>query len=322
MNAQIGDWDDLRYFLAVARSGSLSAAARVLGVNHSTVFRRIAGLEDNVGTRLFERLPKGYALTAVGEEMFAVTQRIEDDVLALDRQVLGMDQDMRGTVRFTTVEEILRVVAPHLQRFLDDHPGITVSVDTDQRVLSLARREADVAIRPGGRPKEADVVGRKLCDMASATYASVAYLERHGTPKRPRDLDGHNIITFDTDRDHSLMSKWFVEQAPDARVALRSSSMLGQLQAARAGIGVALLPTFMGDVEPDLVRLHDMRFERETALWLLLHADLRQTARVRAFVDFVSDALAGDYPLFRGELGSARAGTRAPKRRRTRPRKR
>ncbi len=300
MNAQIEDWDDLRYFLAVARSGSLSAAARELGVNHSTVFRRIAGLEESTGSRLFDRLPRGYALTAVGEEMHAITRRIEDDVLALDRQVLGMDQQMRGTIRLTTLEEITRIIAPHLQRFLVLHPGITISIDTDLRVLSLSRREADVAIRPGGRPDEPDVVGRRVCTTSSATYASCAYLAEHGTPERPADLNDHTIITFDEQRAHVAFHGWFREHAPDARIALRSTSMLGQLEAARAGIGVAALPTFMGDAEPELVRLHDIDLGRPSSLWLLLHADLRQTARVRAFVDFVSEALANDPTLFAG----------------------
>jgi len=292
----MSSWDDFRFFLSVARQGGLSPAARELGVNQSTVSRRISQLERRLDARLFDRQARGYALTATGERMLAQAIRVEDEVLALERAVLGADHGLAGTIRITTVMEVLERIAPHLNVFRGRYPGITLELNTDQRVHSLGRREADVAIRPGFAPTEPEVVGRKIVTLANAVYASSAYLAEHGRPTTIADLAGHNLITFPDDRWRRIDGALAL---PEMRIVVEANTMTAQAIAARAGMGVALLPTMVGDCDPQLERLMDLP-DSNTHLWLLIHADLRQTARVRALVDFLTDAIRADSATFDG----------------------
>lgn len=297
---RLDNWDDLRFFLAVARTGSLSAAARALAVNHSTVFRRIGALEEGVSARLFERRARGYALTAVGERMLTIAEQVEDDILALSRTVLGADTSLRGPVRVATVDELLALIAPRLYRFYERYPDIELEVSAEPRIVSLTRREADVALRPGGRPDEPDVVGRRLCGLAAAVYASPAYIARHGQPERDHDLDEHRFVGMASSSVRVSMSRMLRELVAEPRIAFRANNMLGQLAGARAGFGLAILPCFMGDPEPGLVRVVDPDPDHVAGVWLLIHGDLRQTARVRALVDFLADVVSADADLFEG----------------------
>ena len=298
---RLENWDDLRYFLAVAREGTLGAAARGLGVNQSTVFRRIDQLEQGLGTRLFDRRPRGYTLTAKGENMVALATRIEDDVLALDREVSGSDQELKGTIRITTVDEIHERIVPHFRTFRDRYPKIDLEVNTDLRLFSLSRREADIALRPGAQPTQPEIMGRKLVRLAAAVYASQKYLAKSKRPRRRSDLANHCLISFDDTRKHASTEQWLRANAPNARVGYRASSMLGQLAAARADLGVAILPCFMGDPDPILERLFLVTDIWDYHLWLLVHADLRQAARVRAFSDFISQTIVADRCLYEGK---------------------
>jgi len=278
------NWDDLRFFLAVARGGGLSAAARYLRVNQSTVYRRIGQLEEALGASLFDRQARGYSLNSVGEHMLGLAEQVEEDVLALGRAVQGADNQLRGTVRITTVLEIFSLIVDHVATFRAQHPGIDLQVDTQQRVVSLSRREADIAIRPGDPPTEPDVIGRKLMPTATAFYASAAYLKGRRMPASSADLAAHDLISFPIGRNTP-------PGASDHNVVFRADSMSAQAMAARAGIGIALLPRFMGDRDDELVSLFEPPSDRTYNLWLLIHADLRQTARVRAFIDFITEAV-------------------------------
>lgn len=302
MNARLENWDDLRYFLAIARSGTLSGAARQLGVNHSTVFRRLGGLEETLGSRLFDRLPKGYALTTVGEEMLAIATRIEDDVNALDRQVLGSDRQLSGTIRMTTVEEIASILAPDLKQFHDRYPGIDLEVITEQRVLSLSRREADVAIRAGTRPTEPDLIGKRLLATAVGFYAARDYFKDRPVPNTIADLAGHDFVMPASSMSHFFSNRWIADNVPDAHVTYRSNTMLGQRAGVQAGFGIGILPCSVADCVPELVRIRPAELEvtSSTGIWLLYHADLRQTARVRAFIDFITQAVQRHADLFEG----------------------
>jgi len=302
MNAQLENWDDLRYFLAIARTGTLSGAARQLGVNHSTVFRRLGGLEETLGARLFDRLPNGYALTTVGEEMLTIATRIEDDVLALDRQVLGRDLELTGTIRMTTVDEIATILAPDLKRFHDKYPGIELEVIVEQRLLSLSRREADVAIRAGSRPTEPDLIGKRLLASAAGFYAARDYFKDRPVPHSIADLAGHDFVAPAASMPHFFSSQWIAENVPDAKITYRSNTMLGQRAGVEAGFGIGILPCSVADCVPDLVRVRpsDIDVSPSGGIWLLYHADLRQTARVRAFIDHVSAAVQRHADLFLG----------------------
>lgn len=291
-------WDDLRHFLAVARHGSLAAASRDLGVNQSTVFRRIGQLETSLSARLFDRQARGYALTAIGEEMLQLASKVEDDILAVYRTVASADLEPRGTVHITTLDEVLERIAPDLQQFRERYPGIHLNVNTELRIFSLSRREADVAIRPGDAPTEPDIIGRKLVGLRMAAYVSPDYLKGRKPPRRMSELSGHHLIGFGESRRDA---QTFGKIPDDAPIVYRANSMNGQAIAARAGIGVAMLPTFVGDPDPHLRRLFLKQPAAETAeshLWILIHADLRQTARVRAFVDFITEAVRAQRSLY------------------------
>lgn len=284
-------WDDLRSFLAIARAGSLAGAARALGVNHSTIFRRLNALETALDVRLCERLPGGYVLTAAGEEMRATAERVEDEVLGLTRRVAGRDLRPTGTLRVTTTDTVAQgLLGPHLAAFRAAYPGIVVELITGNTFFNLSKREADVALRPS-RQAEAAMVGRKLADIAVAIYGARSYLEVAGRPRDVGDLADHPLISGDETLAHLAATRWLAERVPDSAVALRCNSWLSQVAAARAGIGLAALPCFLGDDQPDLVRILPPEPAMAGELWLLTHPDLRRTARVRAFMDSIAAAL-------------------------------
>lgn len=297
MNAQ-DNWDDVRYFLAVARHGSLSAAARALGVNHTTVLRRVAALEAAFGTGLFDKQPGGYVLTAAGDEMHRVALKVEEDLAAANRLLSGRDTQLSGTVRVTTIDILAMHFLPrHLAAFRELYPGMRVDLLIAEASLSLTRREADVAIRSTNKPPE-NLVGRVVSGLAFAVYGSAAYLERtHG------DADQRDWVGLDETFDHTRMAQWFKRTVAPERVGHRVNTVAVLVEAVRAGGGLGLLPCGLADRMPDLCRLGDPVEEVETKIWLLTHGDLRHMARVRAFLDFIGDALVSERDLLEGRKG-------------------
>lgn len=299
MNAQGPDWDDLRLFLAVARAGSLSGAARVLGVTHSTVFRRIGAFERRLDVRLFDRLPGGYVLTAAGEEMRDSVVRIEEEIAALALKVTGQDQRPSGTIRITATDMLAVGVLPrHVAAFRAEWPGIEIEVIVSDTVLDLTRREADVAIRVGN-PAQETLVGRRVGRLAFAIYA-LAGLDARGLDDPGKsDWIGYGSA-------HGPLSRSLARWWPDMRQVYRTNSINAAHAAARAGIGLAALPCAIGDRDPELVRVD--RFPEDFALdlWLLIHEDLRHTARIRMFMDFMAAALAADADLLEGRRPRAK----------------
>ncbi len=286
MNAQLANWDDLRVFLAVARAGSLSGAARSLGVNHSTVFRRIAGFEETLGVRLFERLPTGYALTPAGEETLRIVESIEADVATLDRTVTGQDLRLSGTVRITATDMLAFWLLPeHLGRFRAAYPGIEVEIVVGNEALNLSRRETDIALRIGNTPPET-LVGRQVGRLDFAIYGGPDYCAAHpGT-----DLAQHDWIGLDNA--HAPLTRRFEQFLPGVRPAVRSNSVACTVRLAKAGLGLAVLPCAIADLKPDLIRVAEVPDTFSLNLWLLTHEDLRHTARIRAVMDFLTPALA------------------------------
>jgi DNA-binding transcriptional LysR family regulator len=306
MDAKIDNWDDFRLFLAVARAGSLSAAGRAVGVNASTVQRRMTHFEKSLGARLFERMARGYALTSTGEELLAAASRLEFEVLSVSRGVIGRDLDPSGTVRLTTVDAYTHaLLLPHLSRFHVLYPRIDLEVSVGTRVLSLGRREADVALRPGAPPSEQDVVARRVCTCAGAVYASRAYLDAHGRPRDYAALRHHRVVTGNDTLQHVSFIRALRERAPAARQVLRSDSVLMQLAAVKLGVGVAAFPCFLADVEPDLVRIFEPHDDLGLPMWLIVHSDLRHNARIRAVADHLYDGLQQDLALLEGRLPQA-----------------
>lgn len=298
------DWNELRLVLAVQRAGSLTGAAKTLGVDHSTAFRRLNTLEARLGVRLFERLPGGaYQTTAAGERMATAAERMEDEVLALDRDIAGRDRRLSGRLRVTSSETLAyRALTRHLAAFRDAHPGVVVELVVDNRVLSLSRREADIALRPM-RPKEDDLWGRKLADVAWNVYGAASDVEKSGA--RPHDLGRHSVIGWEEAAGGIMAADWLNRNVPAEAFVYRTNSIVNQFLAAKAGIGLALLPCYLGDPEPDLVRVFAEPLPDLTGeLWIVTHADLKRTARIRAFFDVVGDGLARQHTLFEGKAGT------------------
>jgi DNA-binding transcriptional LysR family regulator len=298
--ARWGDWNDLRGFLAITRHGSLQGAARTLGVNHSTVFRRLNALEARLGVRLFDRSPRGYALTAAGEHMLACAERVEDEILGLERRLLGGDVRLAGTLRVTTTDTLVHgLLGPHLRAFQAAYPEIELELITGNAFFDLSKREADVALRPSRHPGDA-MVGRKLAAIAVALYGGRDYLAERGRPASAADLSGHALITGDASLAHLPATRWLAERAAAGGAALRCNSWLSQFAAARAGLGLAALPCFLGDRAPELARVLPPEPSLAGELWLVTHPDLRRTARVRAFMEMLARGLRREHDLLEG----------------------
>ncbi len=280
------DWGHLRFFLELARTGSLSRAASRLGVDRNTVARRVGALEEELGLPLFERGPQGWTRTSAGDELAALASHVEDDVLALARHAHARDRALTGTVRLTSATHISAfLLAPALPVLLGRHPGLVLEIAADQRMFDLTRREADLAVRMG-RPRDAvGLVTRKLSNIAYGLYTARAVAEEGRTV----DFAGDPFVGFDESLAGVPQERWLAKQAPERRITFRSNSTAALQAAARAGVGVAVLPCFLAERDPELARLGGPE-PAPHELWLLVHGDLRRTPRVRAVIEWL-DAL-------------------------------
>lgn len=301
-------WDDLRFFLAVAKNGTLAGAARELGVTHSTVFRRILVLEERLGSRVFERVAGGYEPTEVGEDMLPIAEKICRNVNLLVRRASGADTRLSGELRVTTTDTLaFGLLNGHLKQFGELYPDIHIQLIIQNRFLSLSNREADLAIRPSLRLHEGELVGRMLSEIAAALYASRAYMSRFGQPHTLSELKRHKIITGDESLQNTVTVKWLMRHARSENVVYRSNSLVDQLRALQGGFGVAAMPCFLADPDERLVRLFPPEPRMANKLWLLVHRDLRRNARIRAFSDFIYHSIAEDKDLLEGRW-RAKAG--------------
>lgn len=303
------DWDDLRYVLAIARGGSLAAAGRALGVNASTVHRRLDGLEARLAVRLFDRTPSGFHPTGAGERMIDAADRVEHEIIAVDRDLTGRDTRLSGRLRITSSETLAyRLLTDELASFRRHHPGIHLELLLDNRQFDLSRREADIALR-ATRPTQGELFGRKIADIVWALYGSADYLAGHdnegggdGDPLR-----GHDLIGWEQAVTQVKVAGWLAANAAENAVVYRSSSIINQLVAVKAGIGLAVLPCYLGDPEPDLRRAGPIIDDVTTELWVITHKALKQTARVRAFLDLVGEGLSRRRTLLEGRQAAAQA---------------
>ena len=278
-------WDDFRVVKAIADAHSLGGAAQALALNHSTVFRRLQAIEHQLGSRLFERSRGSYALTPCGEAMVRLAERMGEEIVTFERQVTGHDLRPSGELRVTTNDTLLVYLLPEvLAAFRRAHPEIVLDMVVSNQALNLTRRDADVALRATDAPPET-LVGRRICAIAWAIFGA----KDRAFEGDPRQFDwigfGDNLATLKA-------AKWLSQHAAGERVVYRINTVLGLAEAAAAGIGLALLPCFIGSSTPGLRRLSAVKPQLENGLWILTHADLRQTARVRAFMDFAASEIA------------------------------
>jgi DNA-binding transcriptional LysR family regulator len=283
------DWDDLRVFLTVEHTGSLSGAARTLGVNHTTVLRRLRGLEADLAVRLFEHLPTGYVLTSAGEALRDRLRGVEDDIEAAQRALCGLDTRLTGAIRITTADTLARgLLIPSLGAFRAEHPGIDLQLVVNNTFSSLTRREADVALRGTNDPPP-HLAGRQVGRVQTALYAARAYWRRHRRLATPAQ---HTWVATDENLDHLAQARWVARHIPRERIAVRVDSLTAMVDAVQAGLGVGFLLCFLGDRVRDLVRVAEPMDALDTQLWLLTHPDLRRVARIRTFTDYLYEALA------------------------------
>ena len=288
------DWNDLRHFLAVARTGSTLAAGRSLRVSQTTAARRVTALEGAIGLILFERRPTGYVLTPAGEELMETASLMEDSAGRFADAAAAQAREIGGSVRLT-VDEIYAVtmLAPILRDLHDTHPAIRIELDTTEEKRDLAAGQADVALRSSKGPTDAGPVGRRVANDNWAIYCSRDYAAAHGRPRRRRELGGHPFIGGGSPGVWQIYRAWLDRNGLTEAVAMQHDSSSGMLSAVRAGFGLAVLPCMVADFDPDLVRCLPPDPDNERGLWLLTHERLRHTPRIRAVLDFLYDRLTG-----------------------------
>jgi len=295
-------WEDFRYVLAISRADGATKAAETLGVNVSTTFRRLEKIERSIEAQLFDRSRKGYLPTEAGREVIRAAEIMEQVAYAADRIVTGHDQRLTGEVRVTATEALATCfLSRHIRSFQEQHPGLTVNVISENRLLSLAEREADIALRPR-RPDDETLIGRKIASFRWGIYASPDHADAIGPVEGPTDLRGQQFVVWTGSVLAATSEDWLESVVPDVRMACRSSSLVANAWMASNGVGLAMLPCLVGaswpGLKPVLTPLDS--FGSTGEIWLAVHEDMRQNARVRAFIDHIVMAAQMDAKLFEG----------------------
>lgn len=291
-------WDSYRYFLAVAETGSLSAAARDLAVSQPTVGRQIAELERRLETRLFERASHGYLLTAAGRRIRATIEKAAVNFLDAEEQVRGMDRALSGLIRFSATEGLGSYwLTPKLGEFQLQHPQIQFELMLDISVVDMRRREADVALRLAN-PRVSDMVGRKIGQAGFGLYGAKSYLARRGTPNSRGDLADHDFIGWRARPEDFLLSSELEKITSKAQVKFRCNTVAAQIAAVQQGTGLFLAPHYLVPKDEDIVRLFPTEIDQKVDMWLLTHHDLATVRRIRVLLDFLYEKMQADRDLF------------------------
>lgn len=286
------DWNDLRYFVAVADQGSTLKAGRALRVSQTTVARRIGALEEAVGLTLFERRSAGYALTPDGESLLRHARQVAGAAAQFETTAASRERDLSGSVRLTTQEIFaITLLAPIIKELHDKHPEILLEVDTQQDILDLGEGQADIALRSTGEEASAGVVGRRICIDDWTLYCSLDYAAAHGVPHTRAELKQHAIIGGGGGKLWVHYEAWLRSLGLEGQVAMHHASSMGLLSGVRSGLGLAVLPCVVADAEPDLIRCLPPRDGHSRMMWLLTHDRVRRTPRVRLVIDFLYERL-------------------------------
>lgn len=285
------DWGDLQFFVAVADSGAIGDAARRLGVNHSTVLRRIARLESALACRLFDRLPGGYAPTASGNALAEHLAGLSVQVDSAQRRLTGLDPAIEGPIRVTSSDIVVEgLLMPLLAQFHQRHPKVRLQLVMNYGFTGLTRREADIAVR-GADKAPRDLVARHVGQVETVLCASRDYLDRAG---RGLPLNEHRWVAVDESLSLALFEEWLRRHVGRERVVVRVDSLVGVADAVAAGIGLGMLPRPLVQARPHLVQLRPPEPGLNKAIWVLMHPEVQHTARVRALFDFLHEQLAAD----------------------------
>jgi DNA-binding transcriptional LysR family regulator len=293
------DWDDLRYFLEAARAQTLAGAARKLGIEHTTIGRRLAALERALGAALVLRGPDGLRLTALGERLLPMVEQIERTV----HSVRDLAESGVVRVRLAVPSGFARLFAVRLGTLRAQHPDLTLEIVSGSRIVDLEQSEADLAVR-GAPSLDSDLIARRLCNCGWSLYAAPSYLARRAAPTNLDDLSGHDLIGYHASLSQMPPARWLEERTAPAVVVLRSREMTDMVAAASSGLGLAVLPCVLADVEPGLVRLTSEVLATRT-LSLVYRREMRLSAPVSAVIDFVLDVMRANAASIEGMSGTA-----------------
>lgn len=295
------DWDDFRFVLAIVRGGSVSAAAKQLGVDHATVIRRVDRLEKHLSAKLFERRKTGYLLTEAGQRVADSAEAMESTIVANQEQVGGSVARLTGTVRIGAPDGFgTAFLAPRLAPFVDRYPDLDLQLVATARLFSLSKREADIAISLT-MPKEGRIVGRKLLDYRLGLYAAPGYLGRFPEITSRQDLTQHRFVGYIEELLFTPELDYLPQVSPRISARFRSANLIAQLNATLSGFGIAVLPHFMASDYPQLVPVLPDEISITRTFWILMHADSKDLARIRAVADYIGEIVERERALFAGE---------------------
>lgn len=301
-------WDDFRLIKAVADARSLPAAAVQMGVNHSTVFRRLKQIEEALGVALFVRHRTGYALTPAGEEVVALAERVDADITSVTRKIAGRELAPAGELRVTTNDSLLvHLLMPMLARFREACPSVRLDVVLGNQALNLSKRDADVAIRASDTPPD-NLVGRRVARIGWALYG-LARRFPSADAIAQMDPAAEDWVSLGDGFGGMKVVKDTLARIPPERIAYRVNTVFGLAEAIEAGLGIGYAPCFIADPRPALVRLAPPEPAYAADLWLLTHPDLRHAARVRVFLDFMAGEIAKHRAFLEGVVGGTEAGS-------------
>jgi len=285
----VNNWDEIRTAYQVARMGTVSGAADVLGVHHATVIRHIDALEGKLGVKLFQRHARGYTATEAGEDLMQVAQTTEDQFTQLAGRIHGRGAAVSGDLVITSVPPMSQLLAKTIKKFQMEYPDLRTELVVDSRVLRLEYGEAHVAIRAGRQDQEPDNIVRPLGAMTTALYATQDYVERYGPLKGISDITNHRFVRLSTPNSRIPFNNWIMAHVPADYVVYKASSLLAVEDAVMAGVGIGFLPVYMARERDDLVEMMAAKEDWSTPLWIVTHVDLHRTAKVQSFAKFLKE---------------------------------
>lgn len=282
------DWNDLRFYLEVARTGTTLGASKNLRVSQSTVARRIVALEEALGLILFEKLQSGYEPTEAGRDLLAMAEEVEASVNRFKAKASANERGLSGTIRLTTNESFANYfLVKAVREFRKAYPGVRLEILTDDRLLDLSNGEADVAVRAGPRPTQGDLVGKRIAKDKWSLYCSRDYAEQHGIPTNLEELKRHGFISVDRATTGDVLTAWIDKHVDESAIVLRQSSVSGVANAIENGVGISLMTDFLFSDNPKVVKCFTPEIQDSSEIWLVTHERLRHVPRVRALMDFL-----------------------------------